>query len=192
MKNKKLTFIESIMLVAGAGIGTGILTIPYAASKIGLIGILVAILVAYAISLVTYLYIADLTLNSKDSTQLLGILKEHLFRGKYKKVLTNVFFAIFIVILLQNLIVYIMSATDVICYLFNLEGSVSKIVFYIVASILILFAFLAKTTGTPKYCAAIQAIPIPDASIVSIFVIFFPAKRFFHSFPISLKSSVSI
>ena len=36
MKNKKLTFIEGLMLVAGAGMGTGILTIPYAASKIGL------------------------------------------------------------------------------------------------------------------------------------------------------------
>ena len=37
MKNKKLTFLESLALVAGAGIGTGILTIPYAINKIGMI-----------------------------------------------------------------------------------------------------------------------------------------------------------
>lgn len=43
MKSKKLTFGESLMLVAGAGIGTGILTIPYAVSKIGLLGTLLSL-----------------------------------------------------------------------------------------------------------------------------------------------------
>ena len=52
MKTKKLTFIESVMLVAGAGIGTGILTIPYAISKIGGFGTLVALALAYAVSAV--------------------------------------------------------------------------------------------------------------------------------------------
>ena len=42
MKTKKLTFIEAVMLTAGAGIGTGILTIPYAINKIGIIGTLIA------------------------------------------------------------------------------------------------------------------------------------------------------
>ena len=36
------------------------------------------------------------------------------------------------------------------------------------------FDFFAKTTGTSKYCAAMQAMPMPDASMVRIFVT--PAK----------------
>ena len=32
MKTKKLTFWESLMLITGAGIGTGMLTVPYAIS----------------------------------------------------------------------------------------------------------------------------------------------------------------
>ena len=44
MKAKKLTFIESLMLVAGAGIGTGILTIPYAIDKIGVFGTLFSLI----------------------------------------------------------------------------------------------------------------------------------------------------
>ena len=60
MKTKKLTFIESLMLVAGAGIGTGILTIPYAIAQIGLLGTLTALAVAYIASAFIYLIIADL------------------------------------------------------------------------------------------------------------------------------------
>ena len=98
MKEKKLTFLEGLMLVAGAGMGTGILTIPYAASKIGIWGTLIALILAYVASVITYLFIADLTMQSTDSTQLLGILKQHLFRGKYEKILTYTFFAVFVII----------------------------------------------------------------------------------------------
>ena len=74
MMEKKLTFIESLMLVAGAGIGTGILTIPYAINKIGVFGTLVALIVAYGVSLALYVIIADLTLHSEKSSELIGIL----------------------------------------------------------------------------------------------------------------------
>lgn len=52
MKTKKLTFIELLMLVAGAGIGTGILTIPYAIDKIGISGTVLSLALAYAVSAV--------------------------------------------------------------------------------------------------------------------------------------------
>lgn len=139
MKSKKLTFIESLMLVAGAGIGTGILTIPYAASKIGIFGTILAVGIAYIISIITYLFIADLTLNSKDSTQLLGILKQHLFRGKYKKILVTTFFVIFVIILLQNLIVYLICATNILTEMFSIPENLSKIIFYLLASTVLIF-----------------------------------------------------
>ena len=139
MKDKKLTFLEGLMLVAGAGMGTGILTIPYAASKIGLIGTLIALVVAYAASAVTYLFIADLTMHSKDSTQLLGILKQHLFRGKDEKILTYIFFGVFVIILLQNLITYILCATNIISELFQIPAEISQIGFYVLALLVLLF-----------------------------------------------------
>ena len=91
MKTKKLTFVESLMLVAGAGIGTGILTIPYAIEKIGIWGTFAALALAYAVSAVMYLIIADLTRNSDKPEDLLGILNQHLFVGKGKKLLSILF-----------------------------------------------------------------------------------------------------
>ena len=110
MKTKKLTFIESVMLVAGAGIGTGILTIPYAISKIGVFGTITALIIAYAVSAVMYLIIADLTRNSEKPEDLLAILDEHLFCGKGKKALNIAFLVLIVLLMLENLVVYILCA----------------------------------------------------------------------------------
>lgn len=165
MKNKKLTFMEGLMLVAGAGMGTGILTIPYAASKIGIWGTLIALILAYVASVITYLFIADLTLQSTDSTQLLGILKQHLFRGKYEKVLTYIFFGMFVIILLQNLITYIMCATNIISELFSIPAIAAKIIFYVLALLVLLFGIKGIGIGEKI------AVPLIAGSIVLLIIL---------------------
>ena len=139
MKTKKLTFIESVMLVAGAGIGTGILTIPYAISKIGVFGTLVALALAYAVSAVMYLIIADLTRNSEKPEDLLAILDEHLFSGKSKKALNIIFLVLLVLLLLENLVVYILCAGNVLTDLLGINSTATQIIFYALASVVIIF-----------------------------------------------------
>ena len=52
--------------------------------------------------------------------------------------------------------------------------------------------FVANTTGTSNCSATIHAMPIPEASIVSILLIGQSAKSLFHSLPISLNRPTSI
>ena len=138
MKSKKLTFFESIALVAGAGIGTGILTIPYAIDKIGIWGTLTALLIAYFVSAIMYFMITDLVRNSKKSDDLLGILEEHLF-GNGRKILHTSFLILLVLLLLENLVVYILCASQVIVDLFGISSSASIIIFYIISSLVVLF-----------------------------------------------------
>jgi len=147
MKTKKLTFTESLMLVAGAGIGTGILTIPYAIDKIGVWGTLTALAFAYAVSAVMYLIIADLTRNSEKPEDLLAILDEHLFSGKGKKALNLVFLVLLVLLLLENLVVYILCAGNVLTDLIGLDGTAAKILFYALASIVIVFGVKGMGVG---------------------------------------------
>ena len=146
MKWEKLSKFEATMLVAGAGLGTGILTLPYAISKIGVYGTLAAALFAYASSLIIYYMIADLALHSHNG-QLLEILRQHLFRGKYKKLLTTIFFFVLAAILLENLVVYILCASDVITDLSGISLNVSKIIFYAFASVVVFFGIKAIGHG---------------------------------------------
>jgi amino acid permease len=137
MKNKKLTFIESLALVAGAGIGTGILTIPYAIDKIGIWGTLSALALAYFVSAIMYFMIADLVRNSKESNDLLSILEEHLF-GNRNKILHILFLILLVLLLLENLVVYILCASQVIVDLLGIASSASMIIFYLISSIIVL------------------------------------------------------
>lgn len=147
MKTKKLTFVESIMLVAGAGIGTGILTIPYAISKIGVFGTITALVAAYAVSAVMYLIIADLTRNSAKPEDLLAILDEHLFSGKGKKTLNMAFLILLVLLLLENLVVYILCASHVLTDLLGMSDTVAKILFYTLASLVIFFGIKGMGVG---------------------------------------------
>lgn len=147
MKTKKLTFVESIMLVAGAGIGTGILTIPYAISKIGAFGTITALVAAYAVSAVMYLIIADLTRNSAKPEDLLAILDEHLFSGKGKKTLNMAFLILLVLLLLENLVVYILCASHVLTDLLGMSDTAAKILFYTLASLVIFFGIKGMGVG---------------------------------------------
>lgn len=147
MKTKKLTFVESIMLVAGAGIGTGILTIPYAISKIGVFGTITALVAAYAVSAVMYLIIADLTRNSAKPEDLLAILDEHLFSGKGKKTLNMAFLILLVLLLLENLVVYILCASHVLTDLLGMSDTAAKILFYTLASLVIFFGIKGMGVG---------------------------------------------
>ena len=158
VKDKKLTFIEATMLVAGAGIGTGILTIPYAINQIGIWGTLTAVVAAYGVSVFLYLIIADLTLNSKESAGLLEILREHLLFGKHEKGLTAVSFVILTLLLLENLVVYIMCAADVLVALFEIDINLAKVVFYLLASLVIFFGIKGVGIGEKFSVALIGSV----------------------------------
>ena len=147
MKTKKLTFTESLMLVAGAGIGTGILTIPYAIDKIGIFGTLAALALAYAVSAFMYLIIADLTRNSERPDDLLAILDEHLFSGKGKKALNIAFLVLLVLLLLENLVVYILCAGNVLTDLLGIPDTLTKLLFYVLASVVVFFGVKGMGVG---------------------------------------------
>ena len=147
MKTKKLTFTESLMLVAGAGIGTGILTIPYAIDKIGIFGTLAALALAYAVSAFMYLIIADLTRNSERPDDLLALLDEHLFSGKGKKALNIAFLVLLVLLLLENLVVYILCAGNVLTDLLGIPDTLTKLLFYVLASVVVFFGVKGMGVG---------------------------------------------
>ena len=168
MKKEKLSNFEGIMFVAGSGIGTGILTLPYAINKIGLFGTLIAVLVAYIVSAILYLMICEMTRNSKNSKELLGILNEHLFYGKFGKVLSIIFFIVLILMIIQNLIVYILCGSEILTNLLSINLVTSKIIFYVISSLVILSGIRGITNGEKVSVSLISAV-ILTLSVLALF-----------------------
>ena len=168
MKKKYLSNFEGTMIIAGSGIGTGILTLPYAINKIGLFGSLIAFIVAYLVSLVLYLMICEMTRNSKNSKELLGILNEHLFNGKHGKILSVIFLILLILMILQTLIVYILCGSEIITDLLPINMVSSKIIFYTICSLVIMFGIKGISNGE-NISVSLIAFVIFLLSLISLF-----------------------
>ena len=168
MKKESISNFEGMMIIAGSGMGTGILTLPYAINKIGILGTLIAFVIAYLVSLVMYLMICEMTRNSKKSKELLGILNEHLFNGKYGKILSIIFFILLILLIMQNLIVYILCGSEIITNLLSIKIITSKVVFYIIPSLVILLGIKGISNGE-KISVGLIAFVITVLSILSLF-----------------------
>ena len=80
-EKKRLTFFEAASTVAGYGIGSGIMAVPYLASFSGFIPFLGLLIVGYFISVLLHLMIVEMMLRDEESSQIIKILRKYLFRG---------------------------------------------------------------------------------------------------------------
>lgn len=154
MGNKKqLTTWEAACIITGYGIGGGVLSMPYLAERIGYIYSLLVLAAAFIASYVLHLMIADLALKTKSGGQIVACLDEFLFRGKVKKILTPIFFALMLAILCTNLTGYITGAEEIITGLLSIPSFVSKLIFYVLAASVVLFGL--KAVGVSEKIAMV-------------------------------------
>lgn len=166
-KGKALSAFESMMLVCGSGLGTGILAIPYIAVRMGFLQALFCIGLACGVSMVLHLLVADLALHSKNSSQLLGIFEQHLFLGKRKKVLSGLFFVVLSAMLLMNMTLYITCAAEVAQSVFGVSLVLAKCIFYGVASLLVIMGI--KAVGiSEKYSMLLIGVVVAALGALSL------------------------
>jgi len=154
------------MLIAGSGLGTGILAIPYAAAKLGIYGMLMWLAVACTVSVLLHLLVADLAIHSADSTQLLGIFRQHLFAGPRGRLWTTLFFLVLAAVLFLNLTIYILVAADVLANLVPWSGPAVKILFYAFASLVVLLGIRVIGLGE-KYAMLSMGLAVLYLSLLA-------------------------
>lgn len=135
MKTKKLTTFEASCVVAGNGIGGGLMALPFLAQHAGWLGTILVLCFAYFVTVILHFMVADMLLAAKNGNGILSIFSEFLFRGRLKIILTAGFFILLLITLLFNLSAYISGGADIISDLTGLSPAASKIILYAVAAI---------------------------------------------------------
>ena len=123
---------EAVCLVAGAGIGGGVMALPCLVAGAGFWPSVLIMLFAYGITVVLHIMVAELSIRTEYSSELLTIFTRHLFRGS--KALRSVFYALMAVTLICNLAAYITGAGDIIADLLGIPIIIAEIVFFICAA----------------------------------------------------------
>ncbi len=147
LPEKRLTLFEASSIVAGYGIGAGIMAVPYLVSKNGILSSVFVLLLAYGVSVLLHLMIAELSLgasrDSKGGVQIIEILRRYLFTGKGREALTWGFFILMFLVLLANLAAYIVGAGEIITNLTGLPLCWAETLFYLAAATIIVFGLKA-------------------------------------------------
>ena len=138
MKQTGLTPLEAGLLICGSGLGTGILAVPFLASRLGLLQIVVAISVAFFVTVTLHLMVADLALASSKSVQLMSIFKQHLFTGLRGSAMAGAFFVLLALVLVANLTLYATCTAEVLTDALGWPDTVARLGFFIVAAAVIL------------------------------------------------------
>jgi len=151
MKAKLLVW-QAACIVTGYGIGGGVMAMPYLAARNGVIVSLIILIVAYFASLLMHMMVADLSLRA-GSGQITVVFEKFLFRGRFKNILTIVFFAMIAVVLLTTLATYITGAGEILSAHFRFGPIWGKLIFYIAAASVVLFGL--KAVGISETIAVI-------------------------------------
>ena len=145
--NDRGSMIQAACIVAGNGIGSGVMAIPYFVMHAGILGGVLAFVLAYIVSVLMHLMIAELMLHEDNVSDILGVFNTYLFKGGIGKVLRIVFFVILVVVLEANLAAYISGASDIIVTLLPVSEAVIKTAFYMFAALVVLLGLKAVAAG---------------------------------------------
>jgi len=136
---KELTVFESSCIITGYGIGSGVLAMPYMASRCGLPVTIAVLILAFIFSYILHMMIADLSVKTGSKGQIIDIVMHYLPQGKSRKIIKTVMFAILAVVLYTNLAVYITGAAEILLGTLGLPLYMGKLIFYVFAAFVAIF-----------------------------------------------------
>lgn len=124
-----LTVAQGIALIFGTNIGAGILSLPYAARNGGFLALVIALLVAGTLTTISMLYVAEVSLRTKEPLQLSGLAERYL--GQWGKWL------VFVAIMINSigaLIAYAGGSGRILNDLIGVPSVVGTLAFFLLGS----------------------------------------------------------
>ena len=155
---------KAAAVVAGNGIGSGVMAIPYYVLHAGTFGGMAAFAAAYIVSVLMHFMIATMVLRTMDADEersgkadILDIFNRYLFKGRAGMILRFAFFALLVVVLTANLSAYISGAAQIFTQLLPVNGTVVKVIFFVAAAFVIL-AGLGAVCTTEAVTVSVMAV----------------------------------
>ena len=134
----ELTFFEATSIIVGHGVGSGILSVPFLASRNSWWDMLWIIALAYCINLIMHYMIAELSYNN-DGAQFIACFEKELFTGKFKKIATWIAFGLLAMSVLVNVAGFIAGAAAVFSSWFGMPRFIGMLLYYVLAALVVNF-----------------------------------------------------
>ena len=129
-----LSVREGSSIIAGLGIGGGIMAVPYLLWPLGLLPGLLILGLAFFCAWLLHLMVAEICIRARGERQLVEIFAEYLFAGRVGGVFTWIFFSLIFLSFLFLLAAYLLGAGEALARLSGFSPTTSELLFYLFAA----------------------------------------------------------
>jgi len=182
MQDHPLTRWEAYSLMVGAGVGAGIMAVPFLAQHIGLVGLALILPVAWAASSLIHLMLAEVLFRTGRDLQIVELMHLYLLRGRIGRWILWTIFAFLSIAFLANLAAYVSGAGGIVANLTGINQHFAEILVYMISAGVVFFGL--KAVGVAERFGALMLIGLLAA--IGIGAIPLP----FHA-PLSLSGSAN-
>ena len=128
----KLTTFEAISMIMGNSIGTGIIAVPYLATKNSMLDVIWMVVIAYIVNVILHLIIAELSYNN-GGVQLVKSFEGELFHGVAKKIFSWGVFVVYGLAIMIGVSGNINGGARIFTNWFGLLMWAAQLVYYVIA-----------------------------------------------------------
>lgn len=143
MKKHVLTQGEATSLMVGAGVGAGIMAVPYLAERVGFVGLALILPLAWAASSLIHLMLAEVLFRTGRDLQVVELMHLYVLRGHLGRWLLWVVFVFLSIAFLANLAAYISGAGEIIADLAGMDQRLAEFIIYVISAGVVFFGLQA-------------------------------------------------
>lgn len=143
MKEHRLTQWEAISLMVGAGVGAGIMAVPYLTVQVGLTGLILILPAAWAASSLIHLMLAEVLFRTGRDLQIVELMRIYVLGGRVGRWLLWFVFALLSIAFLANLAAYVSGAGEILAGLLGIDRHVAEFLVYILSAGVVFFGLKA-------------------------------------------------
>jgi len=143
MKDHPLTRWEATSLMVGAGVGAGIMAVPFLAERVGLVGLAIILPVAWAASSLVHLMLAEVLFRTGRDLQIVELMQIYVLRGRIGRWLLWTIFAFLSIAFLANLAAYVSGAGEIVANLTGIGQHQAEFLIYVISASVVFFGLRA-------------------------------------------------
>lgn len=166
----KYSTFEAIAMIVGNSVGTGIIAVPYLATRTSMTAVVIMVAVAYCVNVVLHLIIAELSYNN-GGQQLVKSFENELFagNGRAKQVFSWIFFGIYGLAIMVGVAGNLNGGALILVGWFGMPLRVAQVIYYLTAGVIVFFGM--KAVGVAQKYAVIVLFAIVAAMSVGAFML---------------------
>lgn len=162
----KLTTFEAISMIVGNSIGTGIIAVPYLATKNSMLDVVWMVALAYIVNVILHLIIAELSYNN-GGVQLVKSFEGELFHGRMKKIFSWIVFVVYGLAIMVGVSGNINGGAQIFVNWFNLPLPAAQVLYYLLAGIVVFMGM--KAVGIAQKYAVVLLMGIVAVMTIATF-----------------------